>query len=94
MLSAQVIGTATATVRHPSLTGCKLLVVQPLKADGIGADGDPQLAIDRVGAGVGDRVMITSDGKFVREVLKSDATPARWTVLGIYDNQPEDACSS
>ncbi len=87
MMSAQVIGTATATVRHPSLAGCKLLVVQPLRADGAGADGDPQLAIDRIGAGVGDRVMITSDGKFVRDVLGSEATPARWTVLGIYDQQ-------
>jgi ethanolamine utilization protein EutN len=85
MLTAQVIGRATATVRHASLAGCKLLVVQPLRADGAGADGEPQLTIDRLGAGVGDRVFITSDGKFVREILKDDATPVRWSVLGIED---------
>ena len=53
-----VVGTATATARHPSMRGWKLLVVQPLMADGRRPDGDPQLAIDNLGAGVGESVMI------------------------------------
>ncbi|HMO86761.1 MAG TPA: EutN/CcmL family microcompartment protein [Lacipirellulaceae bacterium] len=85
MQSARIIGLATATVRHSSLAGCKLLIAQPLAADGARADGDPQLVVDRLGAGVGDRVIITSDGKFVRDLLGSDATPVRWTVLGLED---------
>lgn len=85
MQNARVIGTATATVRHSSLSGCTLLVVQPLAADGLAPDGEPQIAVDRVGAGIGDTVIITSDGKAVREMLQSETTPVRWTTLGIKD---------
>ena len=52
--------------------------VQPLMADAKTADGDPQIAVDAVGAGKGQVVMITSDGKFVREVVKQENTPIRW----------------
>ena len=85
MQAAKIIGMATATVRHPSLAGCRLLVAQPLSADSAKPDGEPQLAVDRLGASVGDTVVITSDGKFVRDMLKSDTTPVRWTVIGIQD---------
>lgn len=80
-----VIGAATATVRHPSMAGWKLLVVQLLGPDGRSADGDPILVVDAMGAGNGDRVIVSSDGKGTREMLKSDATPVRWMVLGIAD---------
>ena len=85
MLQALVIGTATATVKHPTLRGAKLLVVQPRMADGRTPDGDPLLAVDTVGAGRGETVLLTSDGRFAREWLKTDATPVRWTVIGIKD---------
>jgi ethanolamine utilization protein EutN len=85
MQTAKVIGTATATVRHASLAGCRLLVAQPLQIDGASPDGEPQLVVDRLGAGLGDLVMITSDGKYVREVLNCGKTPVRWSVLGIKD---------
>jgi ethanolamine utilization protein EutN len=55
-------------------------------ADRATPDGDPQLAIDTVAAGTGDLVMITSDGRLLREVLKSDATPARWSTVALIDN--------
>jgi ethanolamine utilization protein EutN len=80
---ALVIGCATATVRHPSMAGSKLLVVQPLAADERSADGEPVLAVDRLGAGRGETVLITSDGRAVREMLDSPATPVRWSVMGI-----------
>jgi ethanolamine utilization protein EutN len=83
MQQALVIGTATATVKHASLQGAKLLVVQPHKADGQTPDGDPLLAIDTIGAGRGETVMISSDGRFARECLKAETTPVRWTVIGI-----------
>lgn len=87
MQLARVIGTATATVKHPSLEGAKLLVVQPLLADGVGPDGDPQISIDTVAAGPGDVVLLTSDGKLLRELLASDATPARWSTIALVDPQ-------
>ena len=60
-----VVGTATSTVKHATLRGQKLLMVQPLMADRKKPDGDPQIAVDAVGAGKGEVVMITSDGRFV-----------------------------
>jgi bacterial microcompartment shell vertex protein len=80
-----VVGTATSTVKHTTMRGQKLLVVQPLLADGRSPDGDPQIAVDAVGAGTGQRVMISSDGKFMREILRTEATPVRWSVIGISD---------
>ena len=85
MLLARAIGTATSTVKHASMKGCKLLVVQPLAADCKTADGDPQLAVDRLGVGRGDLVVITSDGRYTRELLKCANTPVRWSVIGIQD---------
>ncbi|HWB00839.1 MAG TPA: EutN/CcmL family microcompartment protein [Pirellulales bacterium] len=84
MQTGLVIGTATATVKHKSLDGQKLLVVQPLLADGRGADGEPVLAVDRLGAGAGETVLITSDGRTIRELLGNN-TPVRWSVMGIPD---------
>lgn len=80
-----VVGTATSTVKHATLHGQKLLVVQPLMADGHQPDGDPQIAVDAVGAGKGETVMLTSDGRFVRELVKHENTPIRWSVIGIAD---------
>ncbi|MCA8998788.1 MAG: EutN/CcmL family microcompartment protein [Planctomycetaceae bacterium] len=78
---ATVIGRATSTVKHPSLNGWRLLVVQPLMADG-GDDGPPLLAIDSMGARLGSQVIITSDGKAVSEAMGTKTTPVRWMVLG------------
>ncbi len=86
MQLARVIGTATATVKHPSLDGAKLLVVQPLMSDGAAPDGDPQLSVDTVSAGPGDVVVITSDGRLLRDLLKSTTTPARWSTVALIDN--------
>jgi ethanolamine utilization protein EutN len=80
-----VIGTATATIKHPSMNGWKLLVVQPQMNDGRTPDGDPQLAVDNLGAGIGQQVMISSDGAGTRELLGVEATPVRWSVIGIPD---------
>lgn len=85
MQIAAVIGTVTSTVKHASLAGAKLLVVQPLLSDRVRPDGDPQIAVDTVSAGTGDLVMITSDGRLLRDVLGSEATPARWSVVAIVD---------
>ena len=67
------------------MEGWKLLVVQPLAADGRSADGDPVLAVDNLGAGRGETVIVSSDGRGTRELLQSDNTPVRWSVLGIRD---------
>lgn len=85
MLLAKAVGTVTATVKHPSLEGWKLLVAQPVMADGQTPDGDPLLAVDGVGARRGDMVMLTSDGRGTRELLGHENSPVRWMVMGIQD---------
>lgn len=80
-----VVGTATATVRHRSMAGAKLLVVQPLTADERGPDGDPVIAMDQLGADVGHVVILTSDGAEVQRLVGDKNTPVRWSVMGLRD---------
>lgn len=84
MQTALVIGNATATTKHSSMQGWKLLIVQPRATNGT-PDGDPLLAIDPLGAGKGEEVIITSDGASTRELLRAAATPVRWSVVGVVD---------
>ena len=84
MQLAIVKGRATSTVKHASLAKQKLLIVQPL---GVGdkPNGDPVIAVDQLGAGRGDKVIISSDGLGLRQMLKNDQSPARWWTTGIVD---------
>jgi ethanolamine utilization protein EutN len=85
MLLGRVVGTATSTIKHPSMEGWKLLLVMALQADGLSIEGDPILVIDAVGAGIGETVIITSDGIGARELVGKENSPVRWSVLGIRD---------
>ena len=85
MYTGLVVGSATATVKHPSMEGRKLLLVMALQADGRTVEGDPILVVDTLGAGRGEKVMITSDGIGARELLGDRTSPVRWSVLGIAD---------
>ena len=84
MQFARIIGRATSTVKHPTLHGWRMLLVQPLGTDGKN-DGAPQLVIDRIGGGRGDTVIICSDGRAAKEMVGAETTPARWHVMGIVD---------
>lgn len=85
MQQALVVGTAVATTKHPSMKGWKLLVAQPLGIRGQ-ADGDPALVVDHLGAGVGDTVLISSDGRGARLLVGDQKSPVRWFVMGIADS--------
>jgi ethanolamine utilization protein EutN len=85
MYLGRVMGSARATVKHPSMEGWKLLLVMALQADGRTVEGDPILVVDSLGAGKGELVMISSDGIGTRELLGSPTSPVRWSVLGICD---------
>ncbi|MFK7777361.1 MAG: EutN/CcmL family microcompartment protein [Gimesia sp.] len=84
MLTGRVIGRATATIKHPSLDGWRLLLVQTLDIQG-NAEGFPELVIDELGCGKGDVVLITSDGAAVREMVGAKNTPIRWATMGVVD---------
>lgn len=83
MLLARVYGHAISTVKHASLLGAKLLLVQPLRSLTL----EPLLVLDRLGASSGDIVVITSDGLFARAMLADTTSPARWSVVGIVHNR-------
>lgn len=85
MYLGRVIGSATATVKHPSIKGAKLLLVMALQADGKSVEGDPILVVDTLGAGWNEKVMVTSDGIGARELMHDKTSPVRWSVLGIPD---------
>ncbi len=85
MLLGMVEGSVVTTVKHRSMRGWKVLIVQPLDIAGR-ADGDPVLAIDMLGAGRGVKVVISNDGKGTREMIGDDTSPVRWAVLGIVDH--------
>ena len=84
MQLGRVVGHAVSTVKHPSLQGWRLLVVQPLGADG-SADGEPLLAVDKLGSSTGARVILSNDGSGAREMIGSKTSPVRWMVLGMCD---------
>ena len=84
MQLARVVGHAVSTVKHASLQGWRLLIVQALGPDEK-ADGEPLLAIDSLGAGVNDRVIISNDGAGARQLVGVKNSPVRWFVMGIQD---------
>ena len=84
MQPALVLGSARATVKHKSLDGQRLVIINLLNADD-SADGPPLIALDQLGSRRGDRVLVTSDGKYARDLTGHSTNPARWTVMGIVD---------
>jgi ethanolamine utilization protein EutN len=84
MLIAQVIGTIVATRKHELLVGSKIQVVQPLECSGNKPTGDPFVAIDAVGGGVGERVIVVR-GSGARLAVDNERCPVDATIIGIID---------
>jgi ethanolamine utilization protein EutN len=88
-----VEGTVVATAHHPSYDGHKLLVVQPVDGSAKEHDGSARalgssfLAVDHVQAGVGDLVLVMSEGNGVRQLLKQGAqVPIRSLIVAVVDD--------
>ena len=85
MQLARVIGTVIATVKNDSLAGRKLLVVQTLDRN-LESTGKPMVAVDAVGAGVGELVFWCR-GKEASFPFKREDTPTDCTIIGIVDSE-------
>lgn len=85
MQLARVIGMVVSTVKNETLDGRKLLVVQTLNAD-LEVTGNPQIALDAVGAGIGELVFWCR-GKEASFPFKRDSTPTDCTIVGIVDSE-------
>ena len=92
MLLARVEGNVVATRKHPSLNGWRLVVCQPISGAGE-PEGAPQVAVDPLGAGMHQRVIISSDGRAARRTVGDDKSPARWILIAIVDEVKAEAAA-
>ncbi len=84
MQIARVIGNVVSTIKNDSLEAKKLMIVQTLDAD-LQPKGSPLVALDAVGAGVGELVFWCR-GKEASFPFKRDDTPTDCTIVGIIDS--------
>ncbi len=84
MQIGRVIGTVVSTQKHHKMDGAKLLLVQPLTLEGA-SKGVAVLAIDSVGAGVGETVLLVVEGKAAGDALRRKAAPVDAAIIGIVD---------
>jgi ethanolamine utilization protein EutN len=84
MQIARVLGTVVSTQKHRTLEGAKLLIVQPLAPDDT-PRGVALLAVDGVGAGVTEKVLIVLEGRAAGEALGRKAAPVDAAIVGIVD---------
>jgi ethanolamine utilization protein EutN len=81
---ARVVGTVVSTQKNDKLLGTKLLLVQPLGLAGE-RRGAALLAIDSVGAGVGEKVLVVVEGKAANAALGKGEAAVDAAVIGIID---------
>lgn len=88
MQLARVIGNVVSTVKNSTLTGRKLMVIQPLTAAGgaLKAAGKAMVAIDSVGAGPGELVFWCR-GKEASFPFEGSEVPTDCTIIGIVDSE-------
>ncbi|MGH9466094.1 MAG: EutN/CcmL family microcompartment protein [Terriglobales bacterium] len=98
MIVARVTAEVVATQKHASHQGCKVLLVTPealagqglegkvaLQPAGTPAGGAALLALDAVGAGVGERVLVVMDGYAAMTAVGRPQSPIDAAIIGILD---------
>ncbi len=85
MIIGKVVGTVVTTISHPHYKNRKLLVVQPLVAEGEKADDD-FIALDNTHAGIGDTVLVNREGNGARQVLNNPDACIISVIVGIIDS--------
>ena len=89
MQIGRVIGTVVSTQKHRTFEGAKLLLVQPLNIDDT-PRGSALLAVDGVGAGVNEKVLVVLEGRAAGEALDRKAAPVDAAIIGIIDTVTVD----
>jgi len=84
MQIAVVIGNVVSTLKHEAYEGRKLMLVQPLDIDGK-AKGNSTIAVDYVGAGQGDVVLVGAAPGLAPKVLQMEVCPVRELIMGVID---------
>jgi len=84
MLIGRIVGELVATEKHPSHQGRKLLLVQPLNLDGTNR-GDAVVALAVENTGIGDRVLLSTDGYAASSAVGRPQSPIDMAVIGYID---------
>lgn len=84
MKIADVVGTVVSPVSHPFFEGKRLLICDLVDADGSASDSY-LIAVDVVGAGTGERVLICDEGTSARQIFGISTGPIRSVIVGIID---------
>lgn len=84
MKIGRVAGTVVATICSPALEGRKLLFVDLLDLEGT-ETGKDLIAVDTVGAGAGETVLVLDEGNGARQVLEAPDAPIRAVIVGVID---------
>ncbi len=84
MILARITGSVVSTIHHPIVNGRKLLLAERLDPAGQPAGGY-LIAMDAIGAGQGETVLILDEGSGARQILEDDSAPVRSIVVGIVD---------
>ena len=85
MKVARVSGTVVSTIHDPAIDGKRLLICDLVDLEQQ-PTGDYVLAVDAVGAGAGELVLILDEGTGARQVIERDPAPVRAVVVGIIDD--------
>jgi ethanolamine utilization protein EutN len=86
---ARVVGTVVSTIQHPHLDGRKLLLCDTLDLTGQ-PDGNHLIAVDVVGAGTGETVLLLDEGTSARQITGDPTGPLRTIAVGIVDQLTDD----
>lgn len=84
MILARITGSVVSTIHHSIVDGQKLLIAERLDETGK-PSGGYLIAMDAVGAGMGETVLILDEGTGARQILKDSNAPVRSIVVGIVD---------
>lgn len=84
MYAAKIIGSAVCTCKEQKLVGLKLLVVQPISLLTLENEGKPVVAIDAVGAGESEVVLVVG-GSSARQTAVTTNMPVDATIMAVVD---------
>ena len=84
MFMARVVGDVVSSHRHPDLSGKKLLLLRRLGLDG-NEEGSEIIALDVIGVGTGERVLVVQEGGSARKLFEATSLPVQAVVVGVID---------
>ena len=85
MKIGRVSGTVVSTINVPVYEGRRLLLRDLLDETGKTKEGRSMIAVDAVGAGAGETVLILDEGNSARQVVDLEDAPIRAVIVGIVD---------